>query len=44
MEQLKLKVEEFISKHNRLEEKIDSILSKYNQKLNIMYKMKKHTD
>ena len=31
MEELKLKVEEFIEKHNKLEEKIDRIIAKYNE-------------
>ena len=31
MEELKLKVDEFIEKHNKLEEKIDAILYKYNE-------------
>ena len=31
MDELKLRVEEFIDKHNKLEEKIDAILYKYNE-------------
>lgn len=31
MEELKLKVDEFIAKHNKLEEKIDNIIAKYNE-------------
>ena len=31
MDELKLKVDEFIDKHNKLEEKIDVILAKYNE-------------
>jgi len=31
MDDLKLKVEEYIEKHNKLEEKIDDIIAKYNK-------------
>jgi len=40
MDALKLKVDEFIEKHNNLEDKIDDIIAKYNNldsKFNIFY-------